>query len=252
MPRDDGLDVVLTEERRDARVMLTLRAGIVETSPADLELLPRRDTTVAHGRDRDAIRAAPAAADHVTWPERDTHDHARDYMAVTSPKRDRPRLPKGYIKTTPKGMLSWPAAKKILTTAPYVWIATADDGGGAHLVQSWAVWIDDTLFFEGSEETRWARNIARDAKISFGFQHGDLAIYGKALAEIVRKPSHELAVKVARRYSAKYGKKFKYRPKPEQYEKGYVFRARPTKLIAFDVKRFNTSAARFTFETAAR
>lgn len=29
--------------------------------------------------------------------------------------------------------------------------------------------------------------------------------------------------------------------------KGYVFRARPIKVIAFDVKRFNTSAARFTF-----
>lgn len=169
---------------------------------------------------------------------------------MAAPKRDRPQLPKGYIKTTPKGMLSWPAAKKIMTSAPYVWIATADLDGGAHLVQSWGVWIDDALYFEGSDHTRWARNLAREPRISFGFQNGDLAVYGRAVAEIVRGPAHAEAVKVARQYAAKYGRKFKYRPKPEQYEKGWVFRARPTKLIAFDVKRFNTSAARFTFEAS--
>ena len=39
------------------------------------------------------------------------------------------------------------------------------------------------------------------------------------------------------------------KPKPtaEQYAKGHAFRARPVKLIAFDVKEFNTSAARFAF-----
>jgi hypothetical protein len=31
---------------------------------------------------------------------------------------------------------------------------------------------------------------------------------------------------------------------------GPIFRARPTKLIAFDVRRFNTSATRFTFQRA--
>jgi hypothetical protein len=30
-------------------------------------------------------------------------------------------------------------------------------------------------------------------------------------------------------------------------EEGHAFRARPSKLIAFDVKLFNTSATRFTF-----
>lgn len=50
-----------------------------------------------------------------------------------------------------------------------------------------------------------------------------------------------------RQCAATYGRTFKYRPKREQYEKGYVFRARPEKLIAFDVKKFTTSAARFTF-----
>jgi hypothetical protein len=56
-----------------------------------------------------------------------------------------------------------------------------------------------------------------------------------------------VAGRIARQYATKYGADFDYRPPVEQYENGPVFRARPTKLIAFDVRRFNTSATRFTF-----
>jgi nitroimidazol reductase NimA-like FMN-containing flavoprotein (pyridoxamine 5'-phosphate oxidase superfamily) len=182
------------------------------------------------------------------------HDEpqSRYKRPVPTPKRDRPQLPKGYIQTTPKGMLTWPAAKKILTESLYIWIATANEDGRPHLVQSWAVWVDDTVYFEGSDKTRWARNIAREPRISFGFQNGDMAVYGQATADIVHAPDLKLATKVAKAYTAKYGgKKFSYRPKPEQYTKSHVFRARPEKLIAFDVTKFNTSAARFTFGPAA-
>jgi hypothetical protein len=144
-------------------------------------------------------------------------------------------------------MLAWPAVKKILTTFPYLWIATTDEDGRPHLVQQWGVWIDDVLYFEGSDRTRWARNLARDPRLAFGMQTGDRAVYGDAIVDLVRGPDRKLATKIAKQYGAKYGRGFKYRPKPEQYETGHIFRARPEKLIAFDVKKFNTSAARFTF-----
>ena len=149
-------------------------------------------------------------------------------------------------------MLGWPAVKKILTTFPYLWIATTEEGGGPHLVQQWGVWLDDVLYFEGSERTRWAKNLSRDQRLAFGMQAGDKAAYGDAIVDVLRGPDRRLATKIARQYAAKYGRGFKYRPKPEQYEKGHVFRARPVKLIAFDVKKFNTSAARFNFEEAKR
>lgn len=166
---------------------------------------------------------------------------------VPAPRRDRPRLPKGYISTTPKGMLTWTAARRILAAAPYLWIATTDADGRPHVVQSWGVWVDGALYFEGSDRTRWARNLARDARLGFGMEAGDRTVYGEAVVDIVRGPDRKLATRIARAYGAKYGTKFKYRPTPEQYETGYVFRARPEKLIAFDVKKFNSSAARFTF-----
>lgn len=171
---------------------------------------------------------------------------------MTAPRRDRPFLPKGYITTTPRGMLAWTAVRRILTTAPYLWIGSTDADGKPHLVQQWGVWVDDILYFEGSERTRWARNLARDPRCAFGMQHKDTAAYGEALVDVLRRPDRRLATKIAKQYAAKYGEAFKYRPAPEQYETGYIFRARPEKLIAFDVKRFTTSAARFTFPAAER
>jgi len=144
-------------------------------------------------------------------------------------------------------MLTWKAVERILKTFPYLWIATADADGRPHLVQQWGVWVNGTLYFEGSDRTRWARNLTRDPRLGFGMQNGDRAVYGEAIVDIVRGVDRKLATKIASQYVAKYGRRFKYRPKPEQYEKGHVFRARPGKLIAFDVKKFNTSAARFMF-----
>jgi hypothetical protein len=166
---------------------------------------------------------------------------------VPTPRRDRPHLPEGYISTAPKGMLAWAAVKRILTTFPYLWIATTDADGRPHLVQQWGVWVDDTLYFEGSERTRWARNLARDPRLAWGTQVADRAVYGEATVDALPSVDRRLAAKIARGYAAKYGRGFDYRPKPEQYEKGGIFRARPIKLIAFDVKRFNASATRFTF-----
>ncbi len=167
---------------------------------------------------------------------------------MATPTRDRPSLPAGYISSAPKGMLTWTAVKRILTTFRYLWLATTDADGGPHLVQQWGVWIDDVLYFEGSDRTRWARNLARDPRLAFGAQTGHRGAYGEAFVDVVRGVDKQLAAGIAKQYAAKYGRTFKYRPKPKQYEEGHVFRARPTKLIAFDVKRFNTSAARFTFE----
>jgi hypothetical protein len=67
------------------------------------------------------------------------------------------------------------------------------------------------------------------------------------MVDVMRGVEPDLARRIAGQYSTKYGRAFDYRPKPEQYEKGPVFRATPSKIIAFDVKHFNTSGTRFTF-----
>lgn len=166
---------------------------------------------------------------------------------TSGPKRDRPHLPPGYITTSSRGLLSWSSVERILRSAPYLWIATTNADGSPHLVQQWCAWVDDTLYFEGSDRTRWARNLARDPRLGFGFQVEHRSAYGEAVVDVARGLDAAVAARVARQYATKYGATFGYRPAAEQYRDGPVFRARPTKLIAFDVKRFGTSATRFTF-----
>lgn len=145
-------------------------------------------------------------------------------------------------------MLSWVTVQRILRSAPYLWLATTDADGSPHLVQQWCAWVDDTLYFEGSERTKWARNLARDPRLGFGVQVGDRSAYGEAVVDVVRGLERAVAVKIARLYSSKYGPKFDYRPSADQYTEGPIFRGRPKKIIAFDVTRFGTSATRFTFD----
>lgn len=168
---------------------------------------------------------------------------------MATPQRDRPDLPDGYIQRGPRGMLSWPTVERLLRSARYLWLSTTNADGSPHLIQQWCAWVDATLYFEGSDRTRWARNLARDPRLGFGMQVEDRSVYGEAVVDVATGLDRAVAAKVARQYGAKYGPDFDYRPTIEQYTDGPVFRARPIKLIAFDVRRFNTSATRFTFES---
>ncbi|MBU6423595.1 MAG: pyridoxamine 5'-phosphate oxidase family protein [Chloroflexi bacterium] len=165
----------------------------------------------------------------------------------TGPKRDRPQLPHGYTHRGQKGMLAWEDAEKVLSGGRFYWIATTDVDGRPHLVQQWGAWVDRHLYFEGSERTRWARNLARDARIGFGTQSGTRSVMAEGTVDVVRAVEHALAERISRQYTTKYGRTFRYRPKAEQYETGYVFRVRPTKIVVFDLKAFSTSATRFVF-----
>ncbi len=168
-------------------------------------------------------------------------------MPTAGPRRDRPDLPKGYISRSARGMLAWADAERILRGGRYFWYGTTNPNGAPHLVQQWGVWVDGTLYFEGSERTRWARNLARDGRLAFGTQVGNRAVMGTAIVDVVRGIERSIAERIATQYAAKYGRTFDYRPKPEQYTSGHVFRARPMKMIVFDVEHFESAATRFTF-----
>ena len=144
-------------------------------------------------------------------------------------------------------MLAWADVERILSGGRFYWISTTDADARPHLVQQWGAWVDDHLYFEGSERTHWAQNLARDARVAFGTQTGTRALFGQGTVDVVRGVTADIAKRIARQYATKYGRTFDYRPKAAQYEKGHVFRATPSKIIAFDVKHFTASGTRFTF-----
>lgn len=171
--------------------------------------------------------------------------------AADAPARDRPDLPRGYISRSAKGLLTWADAERVLRFGRFYWIATTDADGRPHLVQQWGAWADDAYWFEGSERTRWARNLVRDARLGFGTQLGSRAVMAEGDVDVVRGIPRPLAERLAAQYAGKYGRAYGYRPKPEQYMKGHMFRARPTKVLIFDVKAFESSATRFAFSRPA-
>lgn len=159
-------------------------------------------------------------------------------------------MPKGYLATSSsRGMVPWGTARALLERARGYWIATTDPDGRPHLVQQWGAWLDDRFHFEGSPETRWARNLARDPRVAMSVERGTeiVIVYGPVEADV--RPERALAERLAKVYGAKYARTYGYRPKPTAWDEGGLFVLRPTKALAWDVKTFSRSPTRFLFQT---
>ena len=172
----------------------------------------------------------------------------RKKASVTAPRRGRPVMPKGYISAkSARGMVPWPRAEKLLEAASGYWLATTDPDGAPHLVQQWGAWIDGRWHFEGSGETRWARNLARESRVTMSVERGSEIVIVYGTVTVGKSPSREFGERLARAYASKYGRTYKYRPKPTAWDEGGLFTLAPSKALSWDVKRFGQSPTRFLF-----
>lgn len=145
-------------------------------------------------------------------------------------------------------MVAWRDAEAALEKATRYWISTTNEDGRPHLIQQWGAWVDGAFYFEGSAETRWARNVARDPRMSVSADNGTVVVILEGRVEIVLRPDRALAEEVATIYARKYARTFHYRPKPDRWDEGGLWAMRPEKAFAWDVKRFGTSLTRFRFD----
>jgi hypothetical protein len=62
------------------------------------------------------------------------------------------------------------------------WLATINPDGSPHVTGIGALWVDDAFWFETGEQTRKARNVARDPRctLSLSTQEFDLVVEGDA------------------------------------------------------------------------
>ncbi len=83
-------------------------------------------------------------------------------------------MPEGYgVPDTDEGVLDWSWAVARLESALNYWFATTRPDGRPHAMPAWAVWLDGTLYFEGSPLTRRARNIAANPAVVVHLESGD-------------------------------------------------------------------------------
>jgi hypothetical protein len=169
-------------------------------------------------------------------------------LVPQAPVAGRPKMPKGYISAkSDRGMVPWARARELLEEAEGYWLATTDDDGRPHLVQQWGAWVDDRWYFEGSPDTRWARNLRRDPRAVMSVERGsEIAIvYGDVT--LGAKAALDVRERIAQAYNAKYGRTYKYRPTAQQFAERGMNALRPSKVLSWDVKRFGQSPTRFRF-----
>jgi hypothetical protein len=154
---------------------------------------------------------------------------------------ERPQAPSDYgYATGPEGMLAWESVRDALAAANLYWIATVRPDGGPHLHSIWGGWVGHHLYFEGGETTRWAKNLAGDARLSFGVDSNGLHISGRGLME--RGP----AGKDFKSLVANYGAKYDYKPQEDLF-----YKVQPDVVIALNMSSmadFASSPTRFRFE----
>ena len=159
----------------------------------------------------------------------------------------RPRMPAGYeVPKGAAGMVPWSKTRGVLERAQSHWLVTIDPDGKPHLVGQWGAWIDDRWYFEGGADTKWARNVAREPRIAMGVERDTFAVMVEGRAVRLSTVDRKVSTRIAKQYGTKYGRLYKYRPKPEQWDKGgYVLT--PEKVFASDVRGFPRTVTRYRF-----
>ena len=99
-------------------------------------------------------------------------------------------MPQGYgVPETEEGLLPWSWATARLEAALNYWFATTRPDGRPHAMPAWAVWLDDSLYFEGSPATRRARNLAENPQVSVHLESGDEVVILEGRAGTRPRPS---------------------------------------------------------------
>ena len=158
--------------------------------------------------------------------------HQTDERAASELTRDRPVMPDGYgVPEHDEGMLDWSWAVERLTTAKNYWFHTTRPDGRPHAMPAWAAWVDGALYFDGSPETRRARNLAQNASIVIHLESGDEVVIVEGEAVYIPKIERAVAERLAAALGAKYGPT--YVPAPNTWDEGGLWTLRPTAAFAW-------------------
>ena len=169
---------------------------------------------------------------------------------MPDPKISRPKFPPGYADK-PASLLTWDWVAAQLTESKHYWLCSIRppspdaQGGRPHVVPRWGVFVDDKFYYDGSSETRHARNIEKNPHVALHLESGSQAIILEGIAAPAGKPSPELAKKLSKAYGKKY-KELGYAPKPDSWDGGGLYVFTPKQCIAWS--NFTQDPTRFVFE----
>jgi pyridoxamine 5'-phosphate oxidase-like protein len=163
---------------------------------------------------------------------------------MNSPKITRPTFPPGYVDK-PASFLTWDWVATRLTESKHYWLCSVRPNGHPHVIPRWGVFLENKFYYDGSPETRHARNLRKNPHVTLNLENGSQAVFLEGIAKLAGKPSSELGKKLSQDYKKKY-KEFGYAPEPNSWDEGGLFVFIPHQCIAWS--NFTVDPTKFLFE----
>ena len=160
------------------------------------------------------------------------------------PKILRPKLPKGYADN-PVSYVDWEWVVEQMTVSENYWLSSVRPNGHPHVVPRWGVYIDNKFWYDGSPETRHAKNIMENPNVSLHLESGDQVVMMEGVSKPAEKPTPEFANQLAEAIGNKYGDQG-YKPEPTQWDEGGLYVFTPRQCIAWT--SFYEDPTKFIFE----
>lgn len=155
------------------------------------------------------------------------------------PAASRPRLPDSYgVPASGEGLLTWDYVTERMSRARFFWVATTGANNRPHTRPVWGVWLDDTAYFGGGHDTRWARNLAANPAVTLHLESAEEVVIFEGTVDRLTEDNADpaLLARIDAAYEAKYGT-------PHGTP---VFRVRPR--VVFGWKEFPTTPTAWRFE----
>lgn len=163
---------------------------------------------------------------------------------MVTPKVMRPHFPPGYVQN-PKTLLAWDQVMSRLVDAVNYWLCTVRPDGRPHAMPVWGVWTADRLYWDGSPETRHARNLARNPHIAVHLESGEQVVVIEGVCHPAPKPDAALAQYLAEAYTRKYEG---YTASPDTWDEGGLYVVTPQTVLAWT--SFVDDPTKFVFADA--
>jgi hypothetical protein len=156
----------------------------------------------------------------------------------------RPTFPKGYVDN-PVSEVPWEHVEKRLTDSVNYWLCTVKPDGAPHVVPRWGVFVDGKFYYDGSPETRHARNLESNPKMSLHLESGNDVVIMDGESAPASRPNPELAQRLSEAYCQKYESEG-YAPKPDQWDNGGLYVFTPRQCLAWT--KFFENPTKFVIE----